>query len=168
MASELSVEPADSARSRALQEAFFADIGARYPGWNPGSSQRVEPSQLAPPTGVWLVAYLDETPVGCGGLQALDRETAEVRRVYLAEEARGRGIGRQLLLELEGHARDLGYRRVRLTTGDGQPEALALFQSAGYEEIAPFTDGAFTTHWMEKSLSRAGSRRGRPSPRGRP
>jgi hypothetical protein len=36
-----------------------------------------------------------------------------------------------------------------LTTGDAQPEALDLFQSAGYEEIAPFTEGAFTNHWME-------------------
>jgi GNAT superfamily N-acetyltransferase len=148
----LRVEPADSATSLALQQAFFADIAARYPGWNPGSSQAVEPAELAPPTGVWLVAYVDDCPVGCGGLQALDADTAEVRRIYLAEQARGRGIGRALLSELERYARDLRYRSVRLTTGDGQPEALGLFESAGYEEIPPFTDGAFTSHWMEKSL----------------
>ena len=76
-----------------------------------------------------------------------------MRRIYLAGEARGRGIGRQLLDELERHARDLGYQRVRLTTGGAQPEARALFQSAGYEEIAPFTDGAFTRHWMERSIA---------------
>ncbi len=144
----LSVERPDSPASVALQEAFFADIATRYPGWDPGSSQPVEPSELP----VWLVAYRDEQPVGCGGLQKLDDETAEVRRIYLAEEARGHGIGRRLLDALEQHARDLGYARVRLTTGDGQPEALGLFRSAGYEEIAPFTDGAFTRHWMEKAL----------------
>jgi GNAT superfamily N-acetyltransferase len=153
VATELRTEPADSAASLGLQRAFFADIAARYPSWNPGSSQPVEPAELAPPTGIWLVAYLDQHPVGCGGLQALDPETAEVRRIYLAEEARGRGIGRALLVELERHARDLGYRSVRLTTGNGQPEALRLFESAGYQEIAPFTDGAFTSHWMEKSLT---------------
>ena len=76
-----------------------------------------------------------------------------MRRIYVAGEARGRGIGRQLLHELERRARDLGYQCVRLTTGDSQPEALALFQSAGYEEIAPFTAGAFTQHWMEKSVA---------------
>ena len=65
---------------------------------------------------------------------------------------RGHGTGRRLLVELEDHARRLGYERVRLTTGDWQPEAHRLFQSAGYEEIPPFTDGVFTRHWMEKLL----------------
>lgn len=128
-------------------------IAGRHPGWSPGSSQSVEPSELATPTGIWLVAYVDGQPVACGDLQALDNDTSEIRRIYLQEQARGRGVGRALLTELEIHARRLGYRRVRLTTGDGQPEALGLFRSAGYAEIAPFTDGAFTRHWMEKTLT---------------
>jgi GNAT superfamily N-acetyltransferase len=142
MAIELLVEPADSAASLALQQAFFADIAGRHPGWNSGSSQSIEPSELAPPTGIWLVAYVDGQPVGCGGLQALDNDTSEIRRIYLQEPARGRGVGRALLTELENHARRLGYQRVRLTTGDGQPEALGLFRSAGYAEIAPLPRGA--------------------------
>jgi GNAT superfamily N-acetyltransferase len=146
------VERADSDVSVALQEAFFADIATRYPGWTPGSSQKVEPAELAPPSGIWLVAYLDGRAVGCGGLQRLDELTAEVRRIYLDASARGRGIGRTLLRELELNALGFGYGRVRLTTGDGQPEALGLFQSVGYQEIEPFTDGTFTTHWMEKTL----------------
>jgi GNAT superfamily N-acetyltransferase len=149
----LTVEPADSTASVALQEAFFADIAFRYPGWNPTSSQSVETSELGAPGGIWLVAYIDDRPVGCGGLQALDPETAEIRRIYLDEPARGHGIGRALLGELEAHARRIGYHRVRLTTGDEQPEALTLFQSAGYEDIPPFTDGAYTRHWMEKTLA---------------
>jgi GNAT superfamily N-acetyltransferase len=144
----LHIEQPGSPSSLALQQGFFADIASRYPGWHPGSSQPVEPSELE----VWLVAYQDEQPVGCGGLQRLDAETAEIRRIYLAEEARGQGLGRRLLDALEQHARDRGYIRVRLTTGDAQPEALGLFRSAGYEEIAPFTDGAFTRHWMEKRI----------------
>jgi len=145
-------EPADSETSLALQQAFFADIGMRYPGWAPASSQRVEPSELAPPDGVWLVAYLAGRPVGCGGLQRFDAETAEIRRIFLDERARGRGIGRALLAGLEDYAKELGYQRVRLTTGDGQPEALGLFGSAGYEETSPFTNGVFTRHWLEKRL----------------
>ena len=148
----LEIEPADSAASIALQGAFFADIASRYPGWRPTSSQRLEPAELAPPTGVWLIAYLEHLPVGCGGLQALDSETAEIRRIFIEQSARGRHIGRALLAELEAHARRLRYRRVRLTTGDQQPEALQLFRSAGYAQVRPFTDGAFTTHWMEKTL----------------
>lgn len=149
----LAVAPADCEPSLAVQSAFFADIASRYRGWTPASSQAVEPSDLRPPDGVWLLAYLDGKAVGCGGLQRFDRDTAEIRRIFLDASARGRGIGRRLLAELEDHARRLGYERVRLTTGDRQPEALSMFQSAGYQEIHPFTDGVFTRHWMEKRLS---------------
>ncbi len=145
-------ERADADVSLVLQQAFFSDIAARYQGWEPASSQSVEPSDLAPPDGIWLVAYRDGRAIGCGGLQRLDSETGEVRRIFLEQAERGRGTGRRLLVELEEHARRLGYKRVRLTTGDGQPEALQMFQSAGYQEIAPFTDGVFTRHWMEKEM----------------
>jgi GNAT superfamily N-acetyltransferase len=149
---QVAVERADAEVSLALQQAFFADIAARYPGWEPASSQPVNPSDLAPPAGIWLVAYRDGHAIGCGGLQRLDAETGEIRRIFLDQTARGRGAGHRLLVELEEHARRLGYKRVRLTTGDGQPEALRMFQSTGYEEIPPFTDGVFTRHWMEKAL----------------
>jgi GNAT superfamily N-acetyltransferase len=99
-----------------------------------------------------VVAYLDGQPVGCGGVKGLDNETAEIRRVFLDREARGHGIGRTLLRELEEHARRIGYVRARLTTGNRQPEALALFRSAGYLEIPAFNGNVFTRHWMEKSL----------------
>jgi GNAT superfamily N-acetyltransferase len=149
----LAVEPADSRTSLVLQEAFFAEIASRYPGWEPGRSASVGPADLTPPTGTWLVAYLVGRPVGCGGVQGVDRETAEIRRVFLDGAVRGRGIGRALLTELEAHARRLGYQRVRLTTGDRQPEALQLFRSAGYVEIPPFSSGVFTRYWMEKPLT---------------
>jgi GNAT superfamily N-acetyltransferase len=149
---QVTVEGADAEVSLVLQQAFFADIASRYPGWEPTSSQSVKPSDLAPPNGVWLVAYRDGHPIGCGGLQRLDAETGEVRRIFLDQTERGRGTGRRLLDELEEHARRHGYKRVRLTTGDRQPEALRMFHCAGYEEIPPFTDGAFTRHWMEKAL----------------
>jgi GNAT superfamily N-acetyltransferase len=149
---QVTVEGADAEVSLGLQQAFFADIASRYPGWEPASSQSANPSDLAPPVGIWLVAYRDGHPIGCGGLQRLDADTGEVRRIFLDQTERGRGTGRRLLVELEEHARRDGYKRVRLTTGDRQPEALRLFQSHGYEEIPPFTDGAFTRHWMEKVL----------------
>lgn len=147
------VEAADSPTSLDLQQLFFAEIAARYPGWEPSRSASAEPSDLAPPTGTWIVAYLAGRPVGCGGLKGVDRETAEIRRIFLDASARGRGIGHALLTELETHAGRLGYRRVRLTTGDRQPEALRLFRSAGYLEIAPFSRSDFTRHWMEKPLA---------------
>ncbi|HSC04720.1 MAG TPA: GNAT family N-acetyltransferase [Solirubrobacteraceae bacterium] len=150
---QVTVERADAGVSLVLQQAFFADIASRYPGWEPANSQSVVLSELVPPDGIWLVAYRDRDAIGCGGLQRFDAETGEVRRIFLDKSERGRGTGRRLLGELEEHARRLGYKRIRLTTGDGQPEALRMFQSAGYQEIPPFTDGVFTRHWMEKSLS---------------
>lgn len=150
---QVTVERADGEISLVLRQAFFADIASRYPGWEPASSQSVEASDLAPPDGTWLIAWRDGRAIGCGGLQRLDAETGEVRRIFLEESERGRGTGGRLLAELEEHARRLGYRRVRLTTGDGQPEALGMFQSAGYQEIPAFTNGVFTRHWMEKLLT---------------
>jgi len=146
------VEPADSPPSLELQSAFFADIAGRYPGWEPGASSRADPSDFTAPDGLWLVAYLDGRPAGCGGVQRVGEEKAEIRRVYLDAGARGRGLGRMLMTELEDHSRRLGYARVRLTTGDRQPEALGLFRSLGYDAVEPFSAGVFTRHWLEKPL----------------
>ena len=65
-------------------------------------------------------------------MKRLDDTSAELKRIYLDAAARGRGLGRRLLEQLEQHARDLGYELLRLDTGDLQPEALGLFRSAGY------------------------------------
>jgi GNAT superfamily N-acetyltransferase len=151
----LTREAADSDASRELQQAFFRDIAARYPGWDPDEGPSADPSELGPPGGAWFVAYLGDRPVGCGGLKAVDRELGEIRRVFVDDSARGHGIGRQLLEALEQHARRLGYRRVRLNTGNRQPEALALFRAAGYREVEDFNGYAFAHHWLEKALSPA-------------
>ncbi len=148
----LALEPADTDASGELQRAFFAEIVSRYPGWDPDLSPSADPSELGPPTGAWVVAYVDGRPVGCGGLKAVDTETAEIRRVFLDESARGRGLAGKLMQELEMHARRLGYERVRLTTGNRQPEALGLFRASGYLEIPAFNRDPFAHHWMEKNL----------------
>jgi GNAT superfamily N-acetyltransferase len=153
----LTLEPSDSEVSRELQRAFAVDIASRYPGWNPDEGPSAAASELSPPGGVWVVAYLDGQPVGCGGVKAVDRELGEVRRVFIDSSARGRGIGRRLLAELETQARRLGYRRVRLNTGNRQPEALRLFLAAGYAEVADFNGYAFAHHWLEKDLGVPGT-----------
>jgi GNAT superfamily N-acetyltransferase len=148
----LVMEAADTPVSLELQRAYFADIASRYPGWSPDLIPSADPAEVAPPVGAWVVAYLDDTPVGCGGLKRLDDAAAELKRIYLAAAARGRGLGRRLLEELEQHARDLGYQRLRLDTGNLQPEALTLFRSAGYEEIPDYNGNTWATYWMEKRL----------------
>lgn len=98
------------------------------------------------------MAYLGEQPIGCGGFKVVDEETVEIRRVFLKPIARGRGLGRLLLRELETQARARGYRRARLTTGDRQPEALGLFRGAGYAEVGDFNGYPFASIWMAKDL----------------
>ena len=148
----LVLEASDTAGSVELQRAYFADIAARYPGWSPDQIPSADPAEVAPPIGAWVVAYLGDRPVGCGGVKRLDDTSAELKRIYVADSVRGRGLGRRLLERLEQCASDLGYERVRLDTGDLQPEALGLFRRAGYEQIPDYNGNAWATYWMEKRL----------------
>ena len=118
----------------ALTTASIAEIDARY-GGEPGSGGPPRPEEFAAPAGTFLLARVDGRPAGCGGLCRQDAETAEVRRMYVVPEARGRGIGRVLLTGLVEAAGELGYRRVRLETGDKQHEAMGLYTDAGFRPI---------------------------------
>jgi GNAT superfamily N-acetyltransferase len=73
--------------------------------------------------------------VACGGVCRYDGRTGEIRRMYVAPEARGRGIGRLILAALEAEAKELGYEALQLETGNLQPEAVALYLSHGFEPI---------------------------------
>ena len=145
-------EASDTPASVALQEAFFEYIRRHYPGWEPHMIPSADPDELTPPAGAWVVGYLDGEPVGCAGVKRLDAVTGEVKRVYLAGSARGRGRGRALMEALEEEARALGLERLRLDTGDQQPEALGLFRGLGFREIEDYNGNPFASYWMEKAL----------------
>ena len=132
----------DDPAAVALATASVTEIDSRY-GGQPGSGGKPRPEEFVAPDGTFLVAQLDGTPVGCGGFSRLDSDTAEVRRMYVAPEARGQGISRALLHRLLAIAHDLGYSRARLETGHRQHEAIGLYQSAGFTLIpcwGPFVD----------------------------
>jgi len=95
--------------------------------------------ELLPPTGRFVIVYDDsDAPVACGAIRRRDAEAAEIKRMYVRPEARGHGLSRVVLVELESTARDLGYRALVLETGLRQPEAIALYESAGYTTIPNF------------------------------
>jgi GNAT superfamily N-acetyltransferase len=95
-----------------------------------------EAPMFVPPDGIFLVLRDDAgRAIGCGGIARFDDRRGEVKRMYVVPEARGRGLGRRLLEELEAQARALGYTGVVLETGDRQPEALGLYESAGFARI---------------------------------
>lgn len=77
--------------------------------------------------------------------------------MWVDESARGLGLGRRLLIELERHAWEHGARIVRLETNKSLIEAISLYRSAGYVEVPRFNDEPYAHHWFEKPLTRAGS-----------
>ncbi|HEX6355517.1 GNAT family N-acetyltransferase [Actinophytocola sp.] len=97
----------------------------------------VDPAQFAPPRGLFLIAYVDDVPAACGGWRAYETDV-ELKRMFVKPEFRGRGLARAVLAELEQTALAAGYRRVILETGQRQPEAIALYTSAGYEPVPSF------------------------------
>ena len=110
------------------------------------------PEELWPPHGTFLVGHLDGVPVTGGGVKDLGGGTAEIKRMYVAPEVRGRGLARRLLAELEAAAIRLGHQRVRLDTGPHQAHAKALYRSAGYREIPDYNGNPFADYWAEKPL----------------
>jgi GNAT superfamily N-acetyltransferase len=138
---ELAIRPVryDTEPARTLVTAALADLAVRYdyPG---GDDTPVDPDEFEPPHGVFLVAWLDGQPAGCGGWRTLhsDDRYAEVKRMYVAPAARNRGVAMALLRALEDDARAAGRKRIVLETGHMQPEAIALYQKAGYERIEDF------------------------------
>lgn len=97
----------------------------------------VDPADFSPPRGLFLVGYLDGAPVASGGWRSHGTD-AELKRMYVAPEARGKGLARAVLAEVERTAFEAGHRRVILETGEQQPEAVALYRSAGYADIPAF------------------------------
>jgi GNAT superfamily N-acetyltransferase len=136
-------EPFDSPDVTALVEAQQAEMRGRYRGVADIGPTRVA-AMFEPPDGVFLVLRDgDGRTVGCGGVCRFDASRAELKRMYVVPEARGRGLGRRLLVELEERARALGYACILLETGDRQPESVGLYTSAGYERIpcyAPYSE----------------------------
>lgn len=95
----------------------------------------VDPTQFAPPEGAFLLGRHDDRPVACGAFRRHDDGVAELKRMYVREDSRRQGIARELLAELETRAREAMYVRAVLETGLAQPEALALYNSAGWTPI---------------------------------
>ena len=133
---EVRSEPYGSAVSRPLTDALKAELLARNDGVG-GFGNEPPPSDFEPPEGAFVVAELDGRSVGCGGVCRYDDETAELR-MYVAPGARGNGVSRRVLAALEAEARALGYRALRLETGDRQHEAIGLYTSAGFSRIPPY------------------------------
>jgi DNA-binding MarR family transcriptional regulator/GNAT superfamily N-acetyltransferase len=150
------IRPVDPAHAdaRACFRSYFAELNRRSEsGFDPARGVSAEPHELRPPLGLLLIAYLREEPIGCGAVKHLDGAPSDIKRMWVAETARGLGIGRRLLAELEACAARSGAQAARLETNQVLTEAIALYRSAGYVEVPAFNAEPFADHWYEKSLS---------------
>ena len=146
------VHPAEPA-ARACVARYFAELGARFEqGFDPGASLPADDQEMVPPRGVFLVATLDGEPAACGAVKTIGVGVGSVKRMWVAESARGLGLGRRMLEALEAEARALGLTRLRLETHRALTEAIALYRSSGYREVPPFNDDPYAGHWFEKEI----------------
>jgi GNAT superfamily N-acetyltransferase len=145
----------DAGDGQVLESAMRAEVEALYEGLDMNSHEMpaAGPDQLHPPAGAFLVGY-DETgtAVCCGGIKRLADGGCELKRMYVAPPARGRGIARALLAALEARARHMGFTIARLDTGPSQHAARHLYESAGYMGIPNFNGNPVATFFGEKPL----------------
>jgi len=146
------MDPAEPEAQYCLGQ-YFAELDRRFEhGFDPSRSIPADNASLRPPAGLLLVAVLDSQPVGCGALKFHEDSPAEVKRMWVAQEARGRGQGRRILVELEKYAAECGVKVLRLETNGALGKAIRLYRSAGYTEVPRFNDEPYAHHWFEKPL----------------
>jgi DNA-binding MarR family transcriptional regulator/GNAT superfamily N-acetyltransferase len=151
------LRPTDPAHPDAKMcfQRYFAELERRSNSrLDPVTLIAARPHELRSPAGLLLLAYLHSDPVGCGAVKHHAGAPSEIKRMWVAETARGLGIGRRLLVELEASAARSGAIRTRLETNRTLCEAIGLYRSAGYVEVPAFNDEPFADHWFEKRLVR--------------
>lgn len=140
--------------ARSCMAAYFAELSERFDaGFDPAQSISADDAELTPPAGLLLLATLGDEPIGIGALKLHRDGPAEIKRMWVSRAARGVGLGRRLLAELEDRAAERGVRVVRLETNRALDEAIGLYRSQGYREVAAFNNEPYANHWFEKELS---------------
>lgn len=131
-------DAADWARALELVDAYVASLGIDL-GYQGFDTERERLAiEYAPPDGAFFLAFDGPTLVGCAGLRRFDADTGEVKRMYVLDAARGRGVGRRLVEALVAAGRALGYARLVLDSWPSMQAAQALYRSAGFAPIAPY------------------------------
>jgi GNAT superfamily N-acetyltransferase len=155
-ASDIEFRPAhvDAGPGGELAQAMREEIAEMYDGLelDGPSMPRAGAAELSPPGGAFIVGCRDGEPVCCGGVKSLSEGTCEIKKMYVLPGARGQGVARTLLHELERLALELGYAVARLDTGPKQLHAQALYADEGYEAIEDFNGNPVAVFWGEKRL----------------
>lgn len=146
------IDPAHPDARRSVT-AYFRELSERFDhGFDPALARTADDAAFTEPAGVFVVARLHGDAIGCGGVKFHADGVGEIKRVWVAADARGLGLGRSLLADLEARAAAHGSRVVRLDTNRTLVEAIALYRATGYDEIPAFNDEIYAHHWFEKAL----------------
>lgn len=147
------IEDPGSDAARFCIESYFRELDTRFDsGFDPSRTISADADELTEPAGLLLVARLRDEPIGCGALKFHGAEPAELKRMWVAPTARGLGVGRRILNDLERHARERGVAVLHLETNGTLREAMSLYRSAGYVEVDAFNAEPYAQHWFEKRL----------------
>ncbi|MFV0283612.1 MAG: GNAT family N-acetyltransferase [Castellaniella sp.] len=152
-ASAVTIETADpfGDEARACIETYFRELQARFDGgFAPALTVSADPEELVPPHGWFLIARLEDAPVGCAALKNQGNGVGEIKRMWVDSSARGLGIAQRLLEALESRAVDVGVNVLRMDTHRSLAEARALYARNGYAEIAAYNANPYAHHWFEK------------------
>lgn len=153
----VSIENPTSDDAQFCIAAYFAELDSRFEsGFDPTVSNPAEIDELTEPAGLLLVARLRGEPIGCGALKLHGTDPAEIKRMWVSTDARGLGVGKRLLAELEEAAAERGVTMTRLETNRTLTEAIEMYRSTGYQEVPSFNDEPFAHYWFEKQLDRLG------------
>ncbi|HWU46531.1 MAG TPA: GNAT family N-acetyltransferase [Humibacter sp.] len=155
--------PVDDPVAQGMLAEYFAERDATFPHTGAYRAVFPDPPRFRPPAGDFVIGYDDETEIGlgCGGVRRIDDEQAgdagplarfEIKHLWVRPDARGRGLGRLLLGELETRAARMGARIAVLDTNESLEAAGALYRSAGYAAVDPYNDNPNATHWFRKVL----------------
>jgi len=147
-------EPADSDDVRWCFEQYYAELDRRFgTGFDVDATLPLRVDELTPPRGVVLMAREGGQPVGCGGVKLVEPRIGEIKRMWVSQRVRGRGLGGRILTALEARAVEAGKTVARLETNRSLSEAIAMYRKRGYREVTPFNDEQYGDHWFEKDLT---------------
>ncbi len=150
----IAAEDPHSPEADACLRAYFAEIDERFEsGFDFDAAEPFAVDDMVEPEGVLLLARIGERPVACGALHFFPHAVADVKRMWVDPAARGLGLGRRMLVELEALARSRGVTLLRLETNRSLVEAVGLYRALGYEEVDPFNDEVHAHHWFAKPLT---------------
>lgn len=142
-----------SAEAREAVAAYLLELDERFEEGFDRSEADHDEEKFGGDHGRFIVALLDGHVVGCGGLTTLGEGVAEIKRMWVAKGARGRGVAGLIRRRLEELAAELGHNVVRLDTNRALTNAIEMYRAAGYTGVERYNDNPYADFWFEKRLT---------------